>query len=149
MITCMRMCLRASVCACERTCVCACVCVCVHACVERNGISLFFQYYVCYASVWILATIQTAKRMSNKQAMLPHHTITCVRGLNITLFPIVYLLCLCLDTRNHTDGEKKSNINNNVPATYSNMCMGYKAETQTPGSMQELRILLHLINYIL
>jgi hypothetical protein len=96
----------------ERVCVRAYVRVCVRACVrarvKRNVISLFFQYYVCYASVWILATIQTAKRMSNKQAMLPHHTITCVRGLNITLFPIIYLLCLCLDTRNHTDGEGKA-----------------------------------------
>jgi hypothetical protein len=137
----------------ERVCVRAYVRVCVRACVrarvERNGISLFFQYYVCYASVWILATIQTAKRSFNKQAMLPHHTITCVRGLNIALVPIIYVQCLCLDTRNHTDSEKQDNINNNVPATYSNMCMGYKAETQTPGSMQELRILLHLINYIL
>jgi len=60
-----------------------------------------------------------------------------------------YVQCLCLDTRNHTDSEKQNNINKNVPATYSNMCMGYKAETQTPGSMQELRMLLHLINYIL
>ncbi len=142
-----RLYMRARVCACVLACLHACVCAsmntCVHACVR------FFQYYVCYASVWILATIQTAKRSFNKQAMLSHHTITCVRGLNIALFPIIYLQCLCLDTRNHTDSEKQNNINKIVPATYSNMCMGYKAERQTPGSMQELRMLLHLINYIL
>jgi len=154
---CVRMCVRACMRArwralAMRIPVCACVVACLHACVcasmNVHACVRFFLYYLCYASVGISQPDRQQKEVLIKQAMLPHHTITCVRGLNITLIAIIYVQCLCLDTRNHTDSEKQDNINNIVPATYSNMCMGYKTETQTPGSMQELRILLHLNNYI-
>ena len=149
---CMRARWRALVYACASACVRSCVLACVRVCKYENVCTCECALFLILSLLrlcWNLATKQTAKRSFNKQAMLSHHTITCVRGLNIALVPIIYVQCLCLDTRNHTDSEKQYNININVPATYSNMCMGYKAETQTPGSMQELRRLLHLINYIL